>query len=120
MALTERKLSEITWDKPGDCAEGRLLRVQKVKYSDGVGTKYLIGDGQGKLFTFPGAAKLDVFLMRADVGKIIRVEYLGKETKEPKPGFSPAKLFCVSVDESSAQRIEDGGAPLITDDDIPF
>lgn len=122
MAFIQRQLFEVIWDKPGTVIEGRLLRAQLVKYADGNGMKYLLRDGHGKLFTFKGSAKLDVLLQTSDIGKLIQVKFVGIDsTREPKPGFSPAKVFEVAVDDESAEAGHtDDGAPCITDDDIPF
>jgi hypothetical protein len=120
--LKERQLEEVTWDKPGTSVHGTLLRVQKVKYSDGVGTKYLLKNTDGKLVSFKGATKLDLFLHYGDVGKLIEVVYVGQDaTRETKPGMSPAKIFRVAVDEESGPGTPPtDDSPLITDDDIPF
>ena len=119
--LKERQVVEISWEKAGTVVTGHLLRIQKVRYADNVGIKYLVKSPEGKLVTFKGASKLDVFLTKADLGKDIEVTFLGNDAKEPKPGMSPAKLFRVAVDEESKPvAADDPDDTGITDDDIPF
>ena len=119
--LKERELTEISWEKPGTKVTGHLLRIQKVRYSDNVGIKYLVRSDAGKLITFKGAAKLDVFLTTADIGRLIEVTFIGNDvSREPKPGMSPAKLFRVAVDEESEKIAADFDEATITDADIPF
>lgn len=122
MAFKQRQLIELLWEKPGTVVEGRLLRAQTVKYSDGIGMKYLVRDGNGKLVSFKGSARLDTLLQTSDVGKLIRVKFVGLDsTREPKPGYSAPKVFDVEVDDESQEALPlADGSPAITDDDIPF
>ena len=118
--LTERKLEVIAWDTPGTIVEGRLLKMDKVKYDDGVGVKYVVRARDGKIHAFRGATQLDMCLHVGDVGKIIEITYQGTDaTKEVRPGFNAPKLFIVRVDDSSLPPAA-GGDQGITDDDIPF
>jgi hypothetical protein len=115
MALKERVLTEIKWDKPGTVVLGRLLRVNKVKYDDGPGLKYLVRDSNGKLVTFAGTTQINMLLTSDDLGKLLEVCFVGADsTREPRPGYSAAKVFRVSVDEESKDPA------TITDEDIPF
>lgn len=123
MALTERKLEIVAWDKPGTIIEGRLVLAQKVKYDDGVGVKYVVRARNGVIVAFRGSTRIDMCLHPGDVGKMISVEYRGIDTTATvKQGFSQPKLFIVCVDDDSVQRAAPGddGAAAITDDDIPF
>ena len=112
--LKERLLHEVKWEKPGDVVLGRLLRVAKVQYSDGPGMKYLVREGNGRLISFPGTTRINMLLTSDDLGKLIEVRFDGTDSREPKPGFSPTKIFRVSVDEESKDPA------VITDEDIPF
>jgi hypothetical protein len=117
MAMTERKLKEIDW-APGLIVEGRLIRAAKVKYSDGVGMRYLLKGRDGALLSFKGSTRLDMLLGVEDVGKMVEITYVGLDaTRELKAGMSAPKVFRVAVDETSALPVSAG---TITDDDIPF
>jgi hypothetical protein len=122
MALKERQLEEVTFDRPGTTVTGQLLRVQKIAYRDGgTGLKYLVKAPDGVLKTFYGSARLDARLHSSDMGKLIEVTFVGlDDTKEAQPGFNQPKIFRVAVDEESKTVATDLDPATITDDDIPF
>jgi hypothetical protein len=121
MAYVERKLEMIAWDTKGVKLEGRLLRVEKVQYKDGVSLRYILEAGQ-HILVVPGATQLNFKLRREDIGCNVYVEYLGEdETRQVSADKNRPKLFKVMVDAASKIDVAPADyVPPITDADIPF
>jgi hypothetical protein len=122
MALVERQLEEIVWEKPGTKILGHLIRAQKVKYSDGSGIVYLMRKAKsGVVFQFKGTTKLNNLIHSGDMGKLMEITFVGTDGRETRAGMSPAKMFRVAVDDEDKIAVTDQFADAgITDDDIPF
>jgi hypothetical protein len=123
VALKERKIEELKWETVGTAVGGYLMRVDKVKYRDGVSNRYLVRRTDNSIAVFSGSKMIDLALMRDDVGKFIQIVYKGEDTsREVSVGMNRPKLFSVAVDdERTLEPIGDrGNDPEITDDDIPF
>jgi len=121
MAYTERKLTTVVWDKPGNKAVGRLVRVTKVKFADGgVNFRYLVKNALGNITEFNGTTSLNNKLHADDLGCNISVEYTGEdENREVVANKNRPKVFKVLVDAESKSEVP-ASAFTATDEDIPF
>lgn len=121
MALVERRLNEVEWNKPGTKVQGHLIAIRRRKFKDGTGITYLVKGRDNVVALCKGATKLNNLLHASDMGKEVEIVYEGEDaTRDVRPGMNAAKLFRVSVDEDSKLSKDELGELGITDEDIPF
>jgi hypothetical protein len=99
---------------PGTVLEGTLVRIERMKVENGTANKYTVRAGSGKLACFLGTYAIDVLLYVQDVGRLIKVHYVGEDVTNVKQGQNARKIFEIDV----ADRMVDPSE--ITDADIPF
>lgn len=128
MALKERVLKQVKFEKPGDFSAGYLMRIDEVTFADRTrGTRYMVREKNGEVSIFLGNHVVNDLLQRSDVGRWIRLEFTG--VQQVKNG--EMKMFKAWVDEEDVlpgsavpnRAIVAGGGAVgmqINDDDIPF
>ena len=97
--LVERTGPEIfRFESSGDCLRGQLLNIETADISGKPTLKYIVRDetDEGKLFSFLGTVDLNLKIRSSDVGKVLEVQYVGKDA-ETEVGKNPIKRFKVFV-----------------------
>lgn len=131
MALKERVIHQVKFEKHGDQVTGHLVQISPVRFSDGTrGTRFKV-KVEGMMCVFLGNHMLNDLISSADLGRMVKVVYSGDQATKN----GPMKLYNVFVDEDDvlpefhAQLATasgpvaanaNGNAMEITDADIPF
>lgn len=114
--MQERQEPEMRQFKQvGDRVEGVLLSIDKVTVQKKPTIQYLCAGSEGGRFTFLATYDIGRKLHRGDVGRFIRIEYLGEDAQVQTQG-NKLRRFRVEV---SKESVTDDFL-LITDEDIPF
>jgi hypothetical protein len=121
----QKKLPEMQeWDKPGTQISGKLISCQQIVINpEGQGEKkvwqYVIQATNSLQLKFLGTYDIVQKLYASDVGKLVKIKYLG-EDKTIKKGSNFMKVFDIHVrqDPTQGPPVRDSGP--ITDEDIPF
>jgi hypothetical protein len=123
MGFIERKIVEIDWSQEdeGLTVQGRLLKIESVRYRDGIGLVYTVrGTKSAEVIRFKGSSRLNLFLSPADIGKDIAVRYDGEDkSKSVQAGWNYPKAFTVMVDDATPETNTNQHNVAVSDDDIP-
>jgi hypothetical protein len=94
--LVERTGTEIfRFDAPGDYLRGRLINIETADIGGKPTLRYIVQDEEeARIFGFLGTVDLNTKIRPDDVGKILEIRYVGKDT-QPEPGKNPIKRFKV-------------------------
>jgi hypothetical protein len=101
MELVERTGPEIfRFESPGDCLRGQLLNIETADIGGKPTLRYIVREEepQGRILSFLGTVDLNTKIRSSDVGKILEVQYLGKDP-ETDAGKNPIKRFKVFVEK---------------------
>lgn len=123
MDMEERLEPEFLKFVKGEVIEGVLIQVKRIQVAnpdrpDGPknpATRYTCLDDEGKPFCFLGCYQIDVKLRPTDIGRAIRLTYIGDDTNVGRNG-NQMKVFEVMVSKQKAPE----DMTFITDEDIPF
>ena len=94
--LTERTGPEIfRFDNPGDSLQGRLVTIETVDIGGKPTIRYVVHEtDEDKIYSFLGTVDLNIKIRQSDIGKVLEVRYLGRDT-EAQEGRNPIKRFKV-------------------------
>jgi hypothetical protein len=101
--LVERTGPEIfRFESSGDCLRGHLLNVETAEIGGKPTLKYIVRDekDERKLFSFLGTVDLNQKIRSSDVGKILEVQYVGRDA-ETEDGKNAIKRFKVFVQKDN-------------------
>ena len=131
MALIERTVTDVKWDKPGVAVKGHLIQMRQVEFEGKRNIGYTVINRSG-IFRFFGTAELNAKLFPADLGAMIQVEMTAEEDRgnsrtlkhfrvctDPDDRIAPAAVLGSSQRPPANGPQPDPGLE-ITDDDIPF
>lgn len=95
MALRERVIHQVKFEKHGDQVTGHLVQISPVRFSDGArGTRFKV-KVEGVMCVFLGNHMLNDLISSADLGRLVKVEYTDdQDTRNGK-----MKLFRVFIDD---------------------
>lgn len=97
--MVERTGPEIfRFESSGDCLRGQLLHIETADIGGKPTLKYIMRNerDESKLFSFLGTVDLNLKIRSSDVGKVMEVQYIGKDP-ETGEGKNPIKRFKVFV-----------------------
>jgi hypothetical protein len=110
--FVERDAPEmVKFDKPGMIVAGVLVGYKMVEIERKQTVEYLISMDGKKIFKFLGVFDLVQKLTRADVGNLVRIEYLGETVVGDDKSKNPMKVFSVHVKPQPRQESAGEGAP---------
>ena len=118
MSLQEIKLSEgVRFVKAKECEKGDLMVdgtfVESYRSEKFDQNNYKFTTGDGETVILNGAAQLDKYMVRADVGDRVVIYYDGFEIMQKGPGKGNTKhLFRVSIDKDVKKAAEAAGEEL--------
>jgi hypothetical protein len=97
--MVERTGPEIfRFEGAGDYLRGQLVDIETADIAGKPTLKYIVRDeeNESQLLSFLGTVDLNQKIRSSDVGKVIEVQYIGKDT-ETAEGKNPIKRFKVFV-----------------------
>src|SRR4051812_44645862 len=96
--LTERTGPEIfRFENSGDCLRGRLVNIETADIGGKPTIRYVVHElDKDRLYSFLGTVDLNIKIRSSDIGKLIEVRYLGRDS-ETGDGKNPIKRFKVLV-----------------------
>ena len=98
--LVERTGPEIfRFETPGDYLRGRLINIETTDIGGKPTLRYVVHDEEeDRVFSFLGTVDLNTKIRSSDVGKILEIRYVGKDT-QAEQGKNPIKRFKVFAEE---------------------
>ena len=98
--LIERTGPEIfRFETPGEYLRGLLITIETADIGGKPTLRYIIRDeNEGRIFSFLGTVDLNTKIRRSDVGKILEIQYTGKDD-QAEPGKNPVKRFKVLAEK---------------------
>lgn len=107
----------VKFDKPGVILAGELLSCTTIEIERKPVTQYLITIDGKKIFKFLGTFDLVQKLGRADVGSLVRIEYLGEDEKVSRNG-NAMKVFDVHTKKREQGPPERDSRPFTDGDNF--
>jgi hypothetical protein len=110
------------FEQPGAKVFGVLTSVAKGQITDKQTKKkkeiirYTVQEPEGEKVNFIGTCKIDLMISPLDKGKLISIEFTGKQSTPN----GEMKVFAVGKSEGFISSARDAAFDEITDDDIPF
>ena len=98
--LVERTGPQIfRFETPGDYLRGRLINIETTDIGGKPTLRYVVHDEEeDRVFSFLGTVDLNTKIRSSDVGKILEIRYVGKDT-QAEHGKNPIKRFKVFAEK---------------------
>jgi hypothetical protein len=98
--MVERTGPEIfRFETPGEYLRGRLINIETADIGGKPTLRYIIRDEEkDRIFSFLGTVDLNTKIRPSDVGKILEIQYVGKDA-QAEQGKNPIKRFKVLAEE---------------------
>lgn len=117
--MKEREEPTFVTFATGECHEGVLLAVERIRIKDKDGIRYTMRTEDGSFISFLGTWQLNSKLRKDDVGHYVSITCKGEDTMVTR-GENSMKVFDVKVSEKPASAYSERANPEITDEDIGF